>query len=114
MVPASLLHLNPRSARLVIAFALIAALAVTWIVAGQAGADDGSQPLEASIKASSANPPVYESVTLTAVIKNPPDDSSPRYHWDMSYDGSYYFRVSNQRDFRMSSERAESVWLGLL
>ena len=105
------LHLNPHSARIAVAFALFAALAVTtWVVTGQVGADDGAKPLQVSISASSTSPPVYETVTLTAVVKNPPDGSSPKYRWDISYDGDYYFRASSQRSLGFSSERAESVW----
>ena len=104
------LHLNPHSARIAIAFALFAALAVTtWVVTGQVVADDGAKPLQVSISASSTSPPVYESVTLTPVVKNAPD-GQPGYRWDISYDGDYYFRASSQRSLAFLSDRAESVW----
>ena len=111
---ARFLHFNPRSARPAIAFSLLVALAATtWIVTGQVGADDGAKPLQVSIKASSTSPPVYKTVTLTPSVRNAPDDSSPRYRWEISYDGGYYFAVSSASVLKISSERSESNWFRL-
>ena len=111
MILVKLLHLNLRYARPAIALVLLAALAViAWTVTGQVGADDGAKPLQVSIQASSTSPPVKEAITLTAVVKNPPADSSPKYRWDMSYEGDQYFRASSRRSLGFSSEWAESIW----
>ena len=111
---ARFLHFNPRSARPAIALALLAALAVTtWIVTGQVGADDGAKPLQVSIKVNSTSPPVYKTVTLTPSVRNAPGDSSPRYRWEISYDGGYYFAVSSASVLKISSQRPESNWFRL-